>query len=149
MMGGMRGMNIDMNDMMIRQITSANVLEQIGVDAALRETITFGLREIDNEQIEIQAGIQKLEQQEADMILALLENREDDGSKIAEIAQQIALNRAEIAKLPIKSLIYLRSQLTDEQLVACGVNPGMIRLSVGCENIEDILEDLQKGLDAM
>lgn len=38
-------------------------------------------------------------------------------------------------------------QLTDEQLVAAGINPGMIRLSVGIENIDDILADLQKGLD--
>lgn len=37
-------------------------------------------------------------------------------------------------------------QLTDEQLVAAGINPGMIRLSVGLENINDILEDLDAGL---
>lgn len=38
-------------------------------------------------------------------------------------------------------------QLTDEQLIAAGINPGMIRISVGLENIEDIIEDLQYGLD--
>ena len=37
-------------------------------------------------------------------------------------------------------------QLTDEQLVAAGINPGMIRLSVGIENIEDIIADLENGL---
>ncbi len=37
-------------------------------------------------------------------------------------------------------------QLTDEQLLAAGINPGMIRLSVGIENIEDIIEDLKNGL---
>lgn len=37
-------------------------------------------------------------------------------------------------------------QLTDEQLVAAGINPGLIRISVGLENIDDILEDLKKGL---
>lgn len=37
-------------------------------------------------------------------------------------------------------------QLTDEQLVACGINPGMIRLSIGIENAEDIIEDIQRGL---
>ena len=36
-------------------------------------------------------------------------------------------------------------QLTDEQLVAAGITPGMIRLSVGIENIEDILDDLKRG----
>ena len=34
-------------------------------------------------------------------------------------------------------------QLTDEQLVAAGINGGMIRLSVGLENVEDILDDLK------
>lgn len=38
-------------------------------------------------------------------------------------------------------------QLTDEQLVAAGVNPGLIRFSVGLENIEDILADIQQSLD--
>ncbi len=37
-------------------------------------------------------------------------------------------------------------QLTDEQLVAAGINPGLIRLSVGIENVEDILEDLEQAL---
>lgn len=40
-------------------------------------------------------------------------------------------------------------QLTDEQLVAAGINPGMIRLSVGLEHIDDILADIQLGLDAV
>jgi O-acetylhomoserine (thiol)-lyase len=40
-------------------------------------------------------------------------------------------------------------QLTDEQLVACGINPGMVRLSVGLENVDDIIEDLEKGLSAI
>lgn len=37
-------------------------------------------------------------------------------------------------------------QLTDEQLVAAGVNPGMIRFSVGLENVEDIIEDIEQSL---
>lgn len=40
-------------------------------------------------------------------------------------------------------------QLTDEQLVAAGINAGMIRLSVGLENIEDILADLAQAFDAI
>ncbi len=34
-------------------------------------------------------------------------------------------------------------QLTDEQLVAAGIDGGMIRLSVGLENVNDIIEDLK------
>ncbi len=37
-------------------------------------------------------------------------------------------------------------QLTDEELIAGGVKPDMIRLSVGIENVEDIIEDLDHAL---
>ncbi|MCM1132650.1 MAG: aminotransferase class I/II-fold pyridoxal phosphate-dependent enzyme [Ruminococcus flavefaciens] len=40
-------------------------------------------------------------------------------------------------------------QLTDEQLVAAGINGGMIRLSVGLENIDDILSDLKNAFTAV
>lgn len=40
-------------------------------------------------------------------------------------------------------------QLTDAQLTACGITPGLIRLSCGLEDIEDILEDIQQALDAI
>jgi len=36
-------------------------------------------------------------------------------------------------------------QLTDEQLVAAGIDGGMIRLSVGLENVEDIIADLEQA----
>lgn len=39
-------------------------------------------------------------------------------------------------------------QLTDDQLAAAGVGPDMIRLSVGLEDLDDILWDLDRGLDA-
>ena len=37
-------------------------------------------------------------------------------------------------------------QLTDEQLVAAGIEPGMVRVSVGLENVEDIIADLEQAL---
>ena len=36
-------------------------------------------------------------------------------------------------------------QLTDEQLVAAGIEAGMVRFSVGLENVDDILADLDKA----
>lgn len=39
-------------------------------------------------------------------------------------------------------------QLTDEQLEAAGIDGGMIRLSVGLENVEDIIDDLKRGFAA-
>ena len=38
-------------------------------------------------------------------------------------------------------------QLTDEQLIACGVPNDLLRLSVGIEHIDDILRDLEQALD--
>ena len=37
-------------------------------------------------------------------------------------------------------------QLTDEQLAAAGVPGDMIRLSVGIEHVDDILQDLEQAL---
>ena len=37
-------------------------------------------------------------------------------------------------------------QLTDEQLAAAGITPGLIRFSVGLENIDDIIEDIEQAL---
>ena len=38
-------------------------------------------------------------------------------------------------------------QLTDEQLREAGVAPDLIRLSVGIEDVDDILADIQQALD--
>jgi O-acetylhomoserine (thiol)-lyase len=37
-------------------------------------------------------------------------------------------------------------QLNDEQLVEAGISPNMIRMSVGIENIEDILADIEQAI---
>jgi len=37
-------------------------------------------------------------------------------------------------------------QLTDEQLELAGISPGMIRFSVGLENVEDIIADIEQSL---
>ena len=40
------------------------------------------------------------------------------------------------------------SQLDDEQLVAAGAPPELVRLSIGIEDIEDIIEDLTQALES-
>ncbi len=40
-------------------------------------------------------------------------------------------------------------QLTDEQLVAAGIDGGLIRLSVGLENVNDILADLKQAFEKL
>ena len=39
-------------------------------------------------------------------------------------------------------------QLSDEQLLAAGVQPDLIRLSVGIENVDDIISDIEQALKA-
>lgn len=38
-------------------------------------------------------------------------------------------------------------QLSDEQLVAAGITPGLIRMSVGLENIDDIIDDIKQAME--
>lgn len=40
-------------------------------------------------------------------------------------------------------------QLTDEQLVAAGIDGGLVRFSVGLENVDDIIADIEKGFAAI
>ena len=40
-------------------------------------------------------------------------------------------------------------QLTDEQLVAAGISAGLIRFSVGLEDVDDIIADIEKGFAAL
>jgi cystathionine beta-lyase/cystathionine gamma-synthase len=48
----------------------------------------------------------------------------------------------------ICSLPILTSQygLTDEELVKCGVSKGMIRVSIGLEDPQDLIEDFDQAL---
>ena len=40
------------------------------------------------------------------------------------------------------------SQLTEEELLAAGVTPGYVRLSIGIEHPDDIIADLDQALGA-
>ena len=49
-------------------------------------------------------------------------------------------------KLGILTVPNAAAQACANQLVAAGINPGLVRVSVGLENIEDILADLDQAL---
>ena len=38
-------------------------------------------------------------------------------------------------------------QLSDAQLADCGISPGLVRLSVGLEDIDDIIADIDQALE--
>ena len=65
-----------------------------------------------------------------------------DNVKLASLVVHVA----DVRTLVLHPASSTHRQLTDEQLVAAGINPGLIRLSVGIENIDDIIEDLTQAL---
>lgn len=56
-------------------------------------------------------------------------------------------NIGDARSLAIHPASTTHSQLSPEDLLACGVTPGYIRLSVGIEHIDDILADLSQALE--
>jgi O-acetylhomoserine (thiol)-lyase len=57
-------------------------------------------------------------------------------------------NIGDVRSLIIHPASTTHSQLTPEQQLTAGVTPGLVRLSVGLENIDDIKADLEAGLAA-
>ena len=58
-------------------------------------------------------------------------------------------NVADVKGLVIHPATTTHSQLTEAELLDQGIKPNTIRLSIGTEHIDDILEDLQHGFDAV
>jgi O-acetylhomoserine (thiol)-lyase len=57
-------------------------------------------------------------------------------------------NIGDVRSLAIHPATTTHSQLSDEEQQASGVDPGLVRLSVGLETIEDIIADLEVGFAA-
>ena len=57
-------------------------------------------------------------------------------------------NIGDVRSLVIHPASTTHSQLTVEEQLAAGVTPGLVRLAVGLENIDDILADLEAGFRA-
>ncbi|MGX7349575.1 O-acetylhomoserine aminocarboxypropyltransferase/cysteine synthase family protein [Dolosicoccus paucivorans] len=56
-------------------------------------------------------------------------------------------NVADAKSLVIHPASTTHSQLSDEEQLAAGVKPDLIRLSIGLENVEDLIADLTQALD--
>lgn len=66
-----------------------------------------------------------------------------DSLKLASIVVHVA----DIRTCVLHPASATHRQMNDEQLVAAGITPGLIRLSVGLENVEDILDDIRQAMD--
>ena len=58
-------------------------------------------------------------------------------------------NVADVKSLVINPAGTTHSQMTDEELNACGIAPTTIRLSIGTEHIDDIIADLEQAFEKM
>ena len=67
-----------------------------------------------------------------------------DSLKLAAIVVHVADARTSV----LHPASTTHRQLTDEQLVDAGITPDLVRLSVGIENAEDIIADLEQALKA-
>ena len=58
-------------------------------------------------------------------------------------------NVADVKSLVIHPASTTHSQMTEEELKAGGITPSTVRLSIGTEHIDDIIEDLEQGFRAI
>ena len=58
-------------------------------------------------------------------------------------------NVADVKSLVIHPATTTHSQCTEEELLDQGIRPNTIRLSIGCENIDDIIQDLDEAFKAI
>lgn len=77
-----------------------------------------------------------------------------DAGKAKEFIDNLELfsllaNVADVKSLVIHPASTTHSQLTEEELLEQGIKPNTIRLSIGTENIDDIIEDLQEAFEAV
>ena len=74
----------------------------------------------------------------------------DAGKKFIEALQMFyhVANIGDARSLAIHPATTTHSQLTEQELLAAGVTPGYVRLSIGIEHSDDIIADLSQALDA-
>jgi len=71
------------------------------------------------------------------------------GKKLIENVQLFShlANVGDCKSLIIHPATTTHQQLTDDELASCGIGPDMIRVSIGIEDVDDILWDLEQALD--
>ena len=67
-----------------------------------------------------------------------------DSLKLAAIVTHVADARTCV----LHPASHTHRQLSDEQLLEAGIRPDLIRFSVGIENAEDIIADIEQALNA-
>jgi O-acetylhomoserine (thiol)-lyase len=80
----------------------------------------------------------------------IIEGGKEAGQRFVEGLQlhSHVANIGDVRSLVIHPASTTHSQLSDEEQLTTGVEPGLVRLSVGLESIDDILADLEAGFRA-
>ena len=75
----------------------------------------------------------------------------DTAKKFTESLELFSLlaNVADVKSLVIHPATTTHSQCTEEELLDQGIKPNTIRLSIGTENIDDIIQDLDEAFKAV
>lgn len=68
-----------------------------------------------------------------------------DSLKLAAIVVHVADNRTGV----LHPASTTHRQLTDRQLMDAGITPDLIRMSIGIENVEDIIADIEQALEQL
>ena len=68
-----------------------------------------------------------------------------DSLKLAAIVVHVADARTSV----LHPASTTHRQLSDRQLVECGITPDMIRMSIGIENVDDIIADIEQAFDKL
>ena len=84
------------------------------------------------------------------MVVFGIKGGKDAGQKFIDNLKMFrhVANVGDTRSLAIHPASTTHSQLDDEQLVAAGSPPELVRLSIGIEDIEDIIEDLSQALES-
>ncbi len=75
----------------------------------------------------------------------------DRAKKFTESLKLFSLlaNVADVKSLVIHPASTTHSQMTEDELLFSGIKPNTVRLSIGTEHIDDIIEDLRQGFEAV
>lgn len=81
-------------------------------------------------------------------MISLVLDTSDDARKFLSKLNLVtqAVHVADLRSMALHPASATHSQLSDEQLINAGIEPGLVRISIGIESVDDILKDIEQAL---
>jgi len=97
---------------------------------------------------EYQKNLKYLKGKGGSVVIFEIKGGRESGQKFIEDLELFShlANVGDAKSLAIHPSSTTHSQMNDAQQIAGGISPGMVRLSIGIEHIDDIIDDLQSAL---